>query len=40
MLKSLEVVDNLDRRGNEIESTVYDEEGDDMEFNDDDDLGG
>jgi hypothetical protein len=46
MLPNLNTVDNLDRNGEEVESTLYDEEGDefdeddieDEEFDEDDDF--
>jgi hypothetical protein len=37
MIKSLQVVDNLNNQGDEIDSTIYDEEGD--EFDDEEEEG-
>ncbi len=47
MLKNVEVVDNRDREGEDVDSTIYDEEGDEFgeegesgedEFDEDDDF--
>ena len=46
MLPNLNTIDNKDKEGNDVESTLYDEEGDefddedveDEDFDDDDDL--
>ena len=37
MIKTLQVVDNLNNQGEEIDSTIYDEEGD--EFDDEEGEG-
>lgn len=40
MLKSLEVVDGIGRDGSEVETTIYDEEGDEFDENEFDDEEG